>query len=349
MSMIGRACSLAALFAMPMSAHAQGSDRAQAASAEIGTETITIPAIDERPITFYLDRPETSEKLPILLVVDGSGCKGQRRKGFADLYQPTADDTRAFARLMVEKPGVEAGSDDAEGECTADFLKHYTMSNRVLDHMRVLQHLHARADWWNGELLVWGWSDGGDVASQLVVYYPEITRAVLGAAGGGYTMAEHFEDFWVCKNDDEEERAGCLASLRAEFSAMEDNPTWKETWSGHDNSWRTWASRLRSRLSGPLADNTTPILLLHGELDYDGTPVDSARKLVSDLEEAGNDAFTYWEVAGMGHGWSKLPVERRAALERAMLDWLLLGKASEEDIALIVAPAAPEPATAGDS
>jgi len=226
---------------------------------------------------------------------------------------------------MVEKPGVEP---DAEygAACSEDFFRHYTIDQRVIDHLRVLQHLRARADWWNGELLVWGWSDGGDVASQLIAYYPDVTRAVLGAMGGGYTMAEHFENFWICTPDryeDPVERQACIDDLRTQFAAMEDNPTWQETWSGPDNAWRVWPSRLRSRLVHLLADNTTPILIVHGEEDHDNTPVESARVLVEELEAAGNTAFEYWEIPRMQHGWGNLPETQQHALLDGMLDWLL--------------------------
>ncbi len=327
-------------------AHAHQAEESAAQSFELSLDTGQIAAIDERAITYYIDRPDMAGTFPILLVVDGSGCLGQRRPGLDRLYLPGANAARPYARLRVEKPGVEAEANDLAAPCSDEFLKHYTMDNRVFDHLRVLQHLAAHAPWWNGELLIWGWSDGGDVASQLVVYYPNVTRAVLGAAGGGYTMAEHFEDFWACPVELGEGRDPCLASIRADFTRMEDNPTWTETWSGHDNSWRVWASRLRTRLSAPLADNQAPILLVHGALDRDATPVESTRKLVSDLDAAGNTAFTYWEVPAMHHGWSDLPPDRQSALMRGMQDWLLTGEVEPDDLELIMEPGAGAPQSA---
>ena len=296
----------------------------------------TVSAIDERPIRYYIDRPSIDERVPLLVVVDGSGCVGQKRPSSWGSYAPKPDDAIPFARVMVEKPGVEPFSADHDAECSEDFLKHYTIQNRVLDHMRVLQHLSATAEWWNGQLLIWGWSDGGDVAAQIVIYHPGVERAVLGAMGGGLTMAEHFENFWACPAATTENRELCLEDLRNDFQKMEDNPTWKETWSGTDNSWRVWATRLRSRLSAPLSDNRTPILIVHGELDRDNTPVESARALVSDLTQAGNDHFNYWEIVGMGHGWNDLPPDRQVALHGAMLDWLLTSEVDPDRKALAI-------------
>ena len=288
-------------------------------------ERIVIPTVDERELVYYLDRPGDGTPVPLLIVVDGSGCVGQLRPGSRYHYRPGPDRPLPYARLMVEKPGVEADAGRGAA-CSEDFLRHYTIDQRVIDHLRVLQHLRAGADWWNGELLVWGWSDGGDVATQLIAYYPDVTRAVLGAMGGGLTMAEHFEDFWICEPGQFESAAGrdaCLADLRAQFTEMEDNPTWTQTWSGEANSWRVWPTRLRSRLTHLLQDNTTPVLIVHGAEDHDKTPVESARILVSELESAGNDAFEYWEIPAMRHGWRSLPVDQQTALETGMLDWLL--------------------------
>lgn len=288
-------------------------------------EDLTIKGVSERPIRFYVDRPATDEKVPLLIMVDGSGCVGQMRKSLWDNYAPGPSDATPYARLMVEKPGVEPTASDFGADCSEAFLRSYSIDNRVFDHLRVLQHLAARAAWWNGEIYVWGWSDGGDIAAQLVIYRPDIKRAVLGAMGGGLTMAEHFEDYFACAPDRTSDRAACLAELGEQFQRMEDNPTWRETWSGKDNSFMVWSTRLRSRLSAPLADSKVPILIVHGELDRDGTPVESARKLVEDLRESGNRAFTYWEVAGMEHGWGNLPEDRQVALHTAIFDWLLAG------------------------
>ena len=304
------------------------------------TSTHTLMTIDGRFMSFYLDIPtevRDGHKLPLLISVDGSGCTGQLREGSVDLFHPGNAYTtnyRPFVRLMVEKPGVKPTQTYGE-ECSEEFLRHYSITQRVLDHMQVIQHLRATADWWSGEVLVFGWSDGGDIAAQLVAYHGGVDRAVLGAMGGGLTMAEHFERFWQCPEDMEPtQRVECQNDLGATLDDIRDNPTWTKTWSGQDNSYKVWATRLDSRLSHILRDNTVPILIVQGEEDRFGTPVESARALVSDLEAAGNTAFTYWEIPMMEHGWLQetdagFTVESGKALEEAMLAWLLEGQASE--------------------
>ncbi len=292
-------------------------------------EIMSVKSISERDIIYYVDRPLTDIRVPLVVVVDGSGCVGQNRPRSKDFFRPDATKSRLYARLRVEKPGVKSEANDWKQKCSEEFLKNYTMDNRVLDHLRVFQHLSATASWWNGEVLLWGWSDGGDIASQLTAYYPNVKKSVLGAMGGGLTMAEHFEKFLACRTSSEvQERSSCVLSLHEKFKMMEDNPTWKETWSGHAESWRVWASRLRSRLSPLLADVHRPFLIVHGALDVESTPVESARELVNYLHLHENKYYTYWEVPNMKHGGNSLSAEKEKMLNDAMLGWLLSEDAS---------------------
>ena len=230
-------------------------------------QSVLIQTHDDRDLIYLVDRPKVDRKLPILMLIDGSGCVGQSRPDIGDFYRPVAIRTslQPYARLRVEKPGVGHADDWPQESCSEDFLKHYTVDKRVEDHLRVLQHLRASADWWNGEVLIFGWSDGGDIGTRLSAYYPDVMRAVLGGMGGGIPMAQHFEEDWICSDAAQVgDHEGCVASLRKEFQRMADNPTWKRTWSGEDNSWRVWASRLFSTTTALLVDNHTPVLIVHG-------------------------------------------------------------------------------------
>ncbi|WP_343345818.1 alpha/beta hydrolase [Sphingomicrobium sp. XHP0239] len=305
--------SIAALLALP--AAAQSEDR------WIYEETHRIVGIDQRNIQFYLDWPADGSNVPILLMIDGSGCVGQLRERGRSFYRPGPDAPFRYARLQIEKPGVDPTADFFDAlTCSDEFHRHYTIANRVADHLRVLQHLGAQADWWNGDLYLWGWSDGGDIGAQLLSYRPTTTRAVLGAMGGGFTMAEHFEDFWVCPEETTSDRPACLADLRADFTRIADHLSRVGRWNGESPA--TWDSRLHSRLIAPLADNRVPLLIVHGEQDFDSVPVASARRLVDGLREAGNRHFAYWEIAGMEHGWSSLPPGRKASARLGMYFWL---------------------------
>lgn len=293
---------------------------------DILQDEVTVEASDGRLLTYFVQRPLETAPVPLLLVIDGSGCLGAKRDGFAELMSPAGNPDLRYARLVVGKSGVPETQSDPDA-CTEEFLQNYSMQKRVLDHMRVLQSLRSNAQWWNGDLLIYEWSDGGDIAVRLFAYTPDATRLAFGGVGGGYTMQEHFERFWACPQDLGEAQSGCLEDLRRIFKDIRENPTWRKTWAGPSNSYLAWDSRLSTRLTPLLKDEWRDVLMVHGADDFEGAPVQSARKLADDLAALDNDTFTYWEVKGMSHDMWSLAPEMALQLERNTLIWLLKGQA----------------------
>ncbi|MEM1379634.1 MAG: alpha/beta hydrolase [Pseudomonadota bacterium] len=277
---------------------------------------------DGRLLTYHIERRADAAALPILIVIDGSGCVGALRSGFSQLMAPANNPELSYARLVVSKSGVP---DDQErgASCSDEYKQHYAMDKRVIDHMRVLQDIRSTLSWWDGRLLIFGWSDGGDIAAQLFAYTPDATRLAFGGVGGGFSMQTHFEDFWICPEGSTDDRAGCLSDLRSQFDEIFQNPTWTKSWSGEDNTYMAWESRLRTRLLPLFIQERRPVLMIHGQEDDDGAPVESARKLVKGVTSTEENQFQYWEVEGMGHGiWSLDPSEA-LLLETNILKWLL--------------------------
>ena len=186
-----------------------------------------------------------------------------------------------------------------------------------------MQTLRADAPWWNGEILLWGFSDGGSFGVEIAAYLPEVQRVVLGGFGGGMTFREFFTDHAMCT--DAAERAACVAELEDRFAAMQTNPRSDETWLGAPNAWRVWASRLDALPATVLADTDFPLVVYHGAEDA-AVPVKSARRLAETMREARPQDFFFIEAPAMGHGWSGLESAQLASFRNGMLDWLLSGQ-----------------------
>lgn len=286
-------------------------------------QTITVPRVDGSPLQLFVTLPERAAKLPLMLVVDGSGCVSSKREDFRANYLAIGGRVgRPVATLAVEKPGVESGASWGS-RCSATFLRYYSIDQRVLDHLRAIQHLRKHASWWNGEIYLYGWSDGGMIAAHVAAYTPEVKRVVLGGTGGGIPMTTQFEQYIMCAPDRTKDRDACIADLRKQIQEIKDNPSPLKTWSGEDNSYRTWATRLDAVEYNIISDLKIPVLVVHGAQDRDGTPVESARELLRLLKADGQTNVEYWEIPSMGHGIGNVEPVRREKLLNAMYNWLL--------------------------
>jgi len=90
---------------------------------------------------------------------------------------------------MIEKQGVQYG--DKGDSLSAVYKESNTVYNRLYDYLRVLQHLKKNADWWNGDVYVFGGSEGGLLAgSMLASYYPNVKGLAIICYGGGLKFGE---------------------------------------------------------------------------------------------------------------------------------------------------------------
>lgn len=293
------------------------------ASAPNIEQTVTVSRVDGSALQLFITLPEpAAAKVPLVLVIDGSGCVSSRREEFRAYYLAVPGQVgRAVATLAVEKPGVQPGAGWGS-KCSETFLRYYSIDQRVLDHLRAIQHLRKHASWWNGEMYLFGWSDGGLIGAHVASYTPEIKRAVLGGTGGGLPMTTQFERYIMCAPDRAKDPEACVAKLRQQFQEIRDNPAPLKTWSGEDNSYRTWATRMDAVEYNLIKDLKIPVLIAHGELDRDGTPVESARELMRLLKADGQTHVEYWEIPSMGHGIGNVEPGRREKLRSAMFNWL---------------------------
>lgn len=286
-------------------------------------EVKVIKRIDSSEFNMIVKRPIGINNLPVVLMIDGAGCYStetiEKRAWFT---LPAHLNSRA-AVLIVEKPGVELAQAQPD-TCSQEYMQRYTIDQRVLDHLRALQHLRRYAEWWNGEVLINGYSDGGTVGVMLASYYPHVTRAALGGFGGGITRANLLAEFSACQDQSIDKASSayntCEQALVEQLMAIRANPVGAKTWRGGDNSFAAWASKLDVLEMNMLKNIGIPLLFYHGQEDTD-VPVVSARVTAEELAPYGVP-FTYWEIPLMGHNPYELPDARHYAIQTAIYNWL---------------------------
>lgn len=294
--------------------------------------SLSIARVDGSAIRAEVVRPSIIGQVPILMAIGGSNCIPTRTSEQIERLSPKVSRGN-YALVIVETPEPTIPKQSADGSynigpdfrCSDAFKKYYSIDERAMDHLRAIQYLRRHAPWWNGQLLIWGYSDGGRIGTRVAAYSPETVRVVLGGFGGGVPMAREFEDFHICNPTKLTDRADCLSKVRAQFDTMRLNPTSAQTWNGDSNTYKAWASRIDAVEAHLLIDLSVPLLLIHGTEDK-SVPISSARALAKELAAPGGPQFEYREVEGMGHGLGiGLSTEQSDKLQASILDWLLHG------------------------
>lgn len=306
-----------------------------AASASPLHEQLSVPRVDGTLLDVQVHRPASAGKVPLLVFIDGSLCIPSTLNDSVAWLQQQVDGPHPFALAVIEKPGTVVPPRTADGgidigpefRCSDAFRQHYTLDQRVIDHLRALQYLHRHAPWWNGALWIWGFSDGGRIGAQLAAYAPQTTAVALIGFGGGTPMAESMQDV-VCGANGTP--TTCRQELRARMDTIRAEPVPGKDWMGEANTFAVWAGRLDAVEANVLRDLRAPLLVVHGERDG-SVPVASARKLATAMQGAGV-TFRYVEVPGMRHSLWSTPTEAQALeLHRDVLDWLRSKASGEGD------------------
>lgn len=244
------------------------------------------PRPDGSLIDWSLDRRAGGAKQGILLLAQGSGCESVLDNANIERGKGLLSD---FAILTVEKYGVAPHGKPTVGEggCSPAFYAHHTISQRVEDYQRVLA-LVEKEPWWNGQLVLFGGSEGG-AAVTLLAPRVQPTATVIFSTGPGQPFRKTFKlavppPVW--------------AEAEATFAKVQAAPESAEVWGG--NSYRWWADILDHDLLADLLAVETPILVVHGERDS-SAPVAAARLARDGVRQAGRCNLTYWEFPGYDH------------------------------------------------
>lgn len=222
-------------------------------------------------------------------MLQGSGCEPVIHREWLRSEPAVLAPGRAV--LALEKYGVsEAGSGAGELEegCAPAYWRKNTLQQRVLDAMQVIAHLRQE-DWWNGELIIHGGSEGGAVAAMLAPLIPETRSVIIVSSGIGVSVSE------LIQSAVPPPIAARIPEVLAEAAA---NPAPAKRFGGA--SYRWWADAADLVPARLLLQTNVPILLVHGTRDQ-FAPVSTARATREMFAGSGKTNLTYREFEGYDH------------------------------------------------
>jgi alpha-beta hydrolase superfamily lysophospholipase len=247
-----------------------------------------VPAVkrpDGSAIDWYLDRQTASPKQGILVLAQGSGCNSVTLSHNIETAKHLLPD---FAVITVDKYGVRPGDDPKPTEdCSKTFYRHHTISQRVADYRQVI----ARAEtlpWWNGQLVVFGGSEGAATV-EILASQVKADAAVIYSGATGIPFHQAF-----IQNIPPQ----MAAEAPAELARIRRAPLSDKVWGG--NSYRWWADIIDRPLWEDALKAKAPLLVVQGRRDR-SNPVSSARALRDAFATAKQCNLTYWEYEDYDH------------------------------------------------
>ena len=254
---------------------------------------------DGSSINWSLDIPQDRVgQVGLVVIMQGSGCESITKSGSLKLTRLVFSD---FAALTVEKYGVTQGDDgvekDGELVCPLEYYASNTNSQRVVDYVTILNSLSS-AQWWNGQLVIIGGSEGGDIAARVSAQvHPQ--AVVMISSGGGITFAEVVQVTIRGEMERNEVPREQWPDLEGIFSRARANPQSAQVEGGY--SYKYWADSIDRRTVDDMLKIAAPMLLIQGTADT-SLPLYDARAAVDIFTGAKRGNLTYWEKAGYSHG-----------------------------------------------
>jgi pimeloyl-ACP methyl ester carboxylesterase len=247
--------------------------------------------------------------LVALLLFQGSGCDpveaDARVLGYGRMLAPER------VVVTVEKYGVSAAPPSAMVEgCSPDYWRGNSLSRRVLDALHVIARLREQP-WWNGDVVLFGGSEGGAVAALLAPFVPEARAVIVYSSGIGVPVGELVR--MAVPPPFREEAAKVFAEARR-------NPDPNQRWGGASYAW--WGDAVDQVPARSLLQTRAPVLLIHGSRD-ESAPVATARASRDLLSGRPGRHFTYREFPGYDHFMTDAAgVDHRPAVFAAARAWL---------------------------
>lgn len=277
-----------------------------AAFAKTPAASFALERPDGTRISYYVERRSANRREPVLLMLQGLGCDSVAQNERVRWMAPQLGPRHAL--LTIDKYGVTSASDAAN--CSTDYWRGNTLQQRVLDALHVIADLR-RQRWWNGELVLFGGSEGGAVAAMAAPLIPETSAVIVYSSGIGLPLGDMI-------------RQAIPPAMRSEaekiFSEARRNPTGEQRWAGA--SYRWWAGSFDLVPARSLLQTPAPVLLIHGTRD-ESAPLSSARAARDLVLSGGKTNFLYREYDGYDHFMTDASgVDRRTHVLGEAARWL---------------------------
>jgi len=257
-----------------------------ATCAAAGPEHRTLGRHNGPDIDWYLDRQTPSgSRQGILVIAQGSGCDSVANNDNVRAAKSLRPD---FAVVTVEKYGVAPGEGQrGSNDCSPTFWAHHTVSQRVEDYRAVIESLKSKP-WWNGQLVLFGGSEGGAVV-QILAAKVNADAAIIFSSATGVPFRDAFVQVIPPQ---------MAAEAAAQLEKARRNPLSAEIWGG--NSYRWWADIADRSLLDEALKAKGALLVVQGARDR-SNPVASARAFRDGFAAQRRRNLTYWEYEDYDH------------------------------------------------
>lgn len=221
-----------------------------------------------------------------LVVLGGSDClPNEHRSWFGRVLEG------AEARWVVSVDKEGAGHDPAApDQCGPTYEQTSVEARRALDHVRALTWLRRDLDLpASAAFQLLATSAGGTAACAVAGATDDVQAMALLSTAGGASFADDMRQ--LTENE---------ARIATEMERIQTDPRLGQTWLGSDNPEIWWWSALPLDCAGQMDGYAGPVLVVHGSEDQ-SSPVGSARRLVTLLEQRDGVSVDYVEMPGAGH------------------------------------------------
>lgn len=188
----------------------------------------TIIRTDGSQLVYHLEPPQGRQRAGALLVFQGSGCESVGPDARVRSYGRMLAPERVLVTVEKYGTGGATAGEPIDG-CSADYWRGNTLTRRVLDALAVLAALRQER-WWNGDVVLFGGSDGGAVAAMLAPLVPETRAVIVYSSGIGVPVGELVR---MAVPPPVREQAGAV------FAEARRSPDPSRRWGGASYAW--WA------------------------------------------------------------------------------------------------------------